>query len=396
MNRPGLAAAILTAAFLAACGGGVTTQPLPVVTASSAPASASVAVGTSPVTQSLSIANGATTDVSVTAAAGTPANASIVISTSSAAPSGGAAITSVQRQIQAITHVSLGYIAFVSNVDVQLAAFPTFKLTFPAALLPAGATIHEAFSDPTVVPVSYIYDVANGPSGTVLSGSATGTTKAPKLLAGKTYVFAFYYETGSAATPTPGPSQSPTPAASATPSAKPSTTATASPTPVPVATGTAPSGSATFSAPSGTYNGLLTSIAPLSTIESGGNGNETFVSIPPGQTGNGVDSAHPNRTITLEVNDSTPLSNSTVYRTSDFNGFKLLVTYGEQFGPGGFGFGRYWIANGGTVTFENVGGGAATYRLTNVTFIPDPGFVSNQAAGTFTLNAVGTASPFTQ
>ncbi len=383
MNRPGLAAAVLTAALLAACGGGgVTTQPVPLASPTSAPVSATLAVGTSPATQSLSVANGATATISVTAAAGTPANASVAISTTAGPPAGGTAIAATLRQIQAVSHVSLAYVIFVANVDVQLAAFPTFTFTFPASVLPAGATIHQAFSDPTVLPLGYIYDVANGANGAPLT--TTASAKAPKLIAGKTYVFALYYETGSAATPTPAPS--------ATPSSAP----TASPTPVATGTGAAPSGSATFSGQSGSYNGLLTSIAPLSTTEGGGNGNETFFSIPPGQTGNGADSAHPNRSITIEVNDTAPLSNSTVYHTSDFNGFKLLVNYGEQFGAGGYGFGRYWIANGGTVTFENVGNGAATYRLTDVTFIPDPGFVSNQATGTFTLNAVGTANPFTQ
>jgi hypothetical protein len=367
MNRPRLAAAVLTAALLAACGGGgVTTQPVPLASPTSAPVSATLAVGTSPATQSLSVANGAAATISVTAAAGTPANASVAISTTAGVPAGGTAIAATLRQIQAVSHVSLAYVIFVANVDVQLAAFPTFTFTFPASVLPAGATIHQAFSDPTVLPLGYIYDVANGANGAPLT--TTASAKAPKLIAGKTYVFALYYETGSAATPTP----------------------------VATGTGAEPSGSATFSGQSGSYNGLLTSIAPLSTTEGGGNGNETFFSIPPGQTGNGADSAHPNRSITIEVNDTAPLSNSTVYHTSDFNGFKLLVNYGEQFGAGGYGFGRYWIANGGKVTFENVGNGAATYRLTDVTFIPDPGFVSNQATGTFTLNAVGTANPFTQ
>lgn len=390
MIRPRLAAAVLTAALLAACGGGVTTQPVPVVSpvATAAPQSASLAVSTSPATQSLSIANGATTSISLTAAAGTPANATVTISTSSGVPAGGTAITSAQRLVQAVTHNAIGYVLFVSNVDVQLAGFPAFSFTFPAAVLPAGTTIHIASSDPSVQPATYTYDLANGPNAATLTPTTAAT--APKLLAGKTYVFAVYYETGTAATPTP------TPTATATATATPTATPTASPTPVATSTGAAPSGSATFSGQSGTYNGLLTSIAPLSTTETGGNTNEEFVSIPPGQTGNGVDSAHPNRSITVEVNDSRPLATGTTYQTSDFNGFKLIVTYAEQFGSGGFGFGRYWVANAGTVSFENVGNGAATYRLTNVTFIPDSHFVSNQATGTFTLNAVGTASPFTQ
>ncbi|MDP9016826.1 MAG: hypothetical protein M3N19_00705, partial [Candidatus Eremiobacteraeota bacterium] len=70
-----------------------------------------------------------------------------------------------------------------------------------------------------------------------------------------------------------------------------------------------------------------------------------------------------------------------------------ILTYGEQFGSGGFGFGRYWIATGGTVTFT-VQNGSATYRVSGATLAPDPGFGSNTAAGTFTMDATGTVSPF--
>ena len=164
-----------------------------------------------------------------------------------------------------------------------------------------------------------------------------------------------------------------------------------------------PSGSATFTSASG-YNGLLAQIASLATTESGnlyqGYYNATFFSIPSGQTaglfGNGADGAHPNRNITLEVNDNVPISTTVTYGSADFTNSKILLTYAEQFGSGGYGSGRYWIANGGTITFENVANGSATYRIRGATFKPDTSFTSNQATGTFVLDAVGTANPFSQ
>lgn len=90
------------------------------------------------------------------------------------------------------------------------------------------------------------------------------------------------------------------PATAAPPTAVPSPTTSAS------ATGSA-SGSATFTSPSG-YNGLATTIALLDTTEFGGNTNATFFSISHGQSGTGADATHPNRKITLEVNDRIPIS----------------------------------------------------------------------------------------
>lgn len=178
-------------------------------------------------------------------------------------------------------------------------------------------------------------------------------------------------------------------ATTARPSPTTSASATLSPVPSSTATGFTTS-SATFTSPSG-YNGLTNTIALLDTTEGGGNTNATFMSIPHGQSGTGADTAHPNRKITLEVNDRAPISNSSSYTTPDFSNGKVFVYYFEEFGSGV----RGWIGSAGTVTFENVGNGSATYRLRGVTLVPDTYFSPNTATGTFVLDASGTANPYT-
>ena len=89
----------------------------------------------------------------------------------------------------------------------------------------------------------------------------------------------------------------------------------------------------------------------------------TFMSIPHGQSGTGADTTHPNRKITLEVNDRAPISNGSSYTTPDFRNGKIS--------------------------------GSATYRLRGVTLVPDPYFSPNTATGTFVLDASGTANPYT-
>ena len=89
----------------------------------------------------------------------------------------------------------------------------------------------------------------------------------------------------------------------------------------------------------------------------------TFMSIPHGQSGTGADTTHPNRKITLEVNDRAPISNGSSYTTPDFRNGKIS--------------------------------GSATYRLRGVTLVADPYFSPNTATGTFVLDASGTANPYT-
>ena len=422
--RPRLAAALVATVLLAACGGVNSLPGAPSTAPTATPSSATFAVSTTGVTQTLSVSNGATAQIGVVAAAGSATTTSIVVSSSATAPTGSPTIASGKRHAMSVSRVPIAYFSFVSSATVQLGSYPSFQITFPATILPTGTTIHEAFLDASMQPPGYSYDIASGPNAATLTATGIG----PTLLAGRPYIFAFYYESGSAATPSPGPTATPnatpTPTASSTPSpaptpavtptATPTTSATPSPTATPSVAPTASptpsasatpvaSGSATFSAASG-YNGLLTQIPLLATTASGnlsqGFYNATFFSIPPGQTGGqaggGVDGAHPNRNITLEVNDNVPISNTLTYGKADFTNSKILLTYGEQFGAGGYGSGRYWIANGGTITFENVANGSATYRIRGATFQPDTSFTSNQATGTFVLDAVGTANPFSQ
>ena len=400
MDRPRLrlVAALLAIATVAACSGTSTSQ-LPVApSATPAPSSTPVATTTtvtvaSAAAQTLPTIGGGSASVSLAATAGTPANASIAVTVSSTPPGGAMAIAAAARKTLALSRIALAYYTFVSSIDIQLTSFPSFTVSFPTSLVPVGTTIKEAFLDAGTSQPVFTYDIAIGTSGATFTSSANP----PKLLAGKTYIIAFYYEIGNTATATPIATPTPT----ASPSTVPTTGATATPVPVPTAIGFA-SGSATFTAVAG-YNGLAGSIAPLVTVENGiaktGTypGNATFESTTQGAPSfSAATSANPLRQIILEVNDNTSISNSTTYATvGSTNNTAVLLYYAEYYSIGGTIMSRNWVASGFTVTFENVGNGAATYRIRGATFIPDTSYTSNPAVGTFTLNAVGTANPYT-
>ncbi len=419
MDRPRLrlVAVLIAVATVSACGGTDNARLLPAPTAAptAAPSFTSVTVASASA-QSLPTIGGGTASVSLAAVAGTPANATVAVTVSSTPPSGAIAIAAVGRKTLTGSRIPLAYYTFVPSVDIQLVSFPSFTVSYPTSLLPAGTTIKEAFLDAGTAQPVFTYDISFGPSGATFTSTAT----APKLLAGKAYIFAFYFESVATATatptvtptptattnPTPTSSPSPSPTATTTaratptatptasPTPTPTTVASASPTPVPTPIGFA-GGSATFTAGAG-YNGLTSSIVPLVTSESGVVGNATFESNQQGAPSFfSGSSANPLRQIVLEVNDNTRISNSTTYSGSDLTNFKVLLTYSEYYTAGGTGTSRNWIASGGTVTFENVANGAATYRLRGVTFIPDASYTSNPATGTFTLDAVGTANPYT-
>ena len=368
-----------------------TPSPVPVSTQTPAPTSTTLAVSSTSA-QPLPAVNGGTASVSLAVPAGATTTATIMVAASASAPSGSIALAAAARAPRAISRTTLAYYAFVPSADIQLASFPAITLAFPTSVLPAGTVLHEAFLDPSTTPPAYVFDLAIGTSA---SGGTTfaPTASVPKLLAGKAYIFAFYSESVSNATATPVPSPSPSAVVSPTPLASATPKSTPTPSPVPASSSSGfISGSATFSPSNATYNGLTSPISPLSTTETGGMGNETFVSIPPGQpSGNGSDPAHPYRSIVLEVNDSKPLSNSTTYMAS-----AVLLTYREDFLSGSTNAGRSWISTGGTITFENVDTTMATYRIRGATMVPDTAYTSNSAVGAFTLDAVGTAKPFTQ
>ncbi len=124
--------------------------------------------------------------------------------------------------------------------------------------------------------------------------------------------------------------------------------------------------------------------------------NTTFQSVAHGQRSQTVFTASdPSRTIDLEVNDTKPIASGTTYSGSDISISKVYLTYTERFGSGSTQTIKSWIANGGTVSFENVGNGQATYRIRGATFVLNPNYSANAGTGTFTLDAVGTANPFT-
>ncbi len=224
------------------------------------------------------------------------------------------------------------------------------------------------------------------------NGSSSPATAAPTVTPVPTSTSTPTPAPTGTAVPTNSPAPTNTPVPTSTPTVTPAPTSTPTVTPAPTSTPTpTPTVAAKFTGGSG-YNGLASSIAILDTVEAGGTGNVQFDSIPHGQTGSG-NAASPNRLITLEINDNTRISNSSTYTSADFNGFKVLAYYAEDLGASANG--RYWIATGGTVTFENVGNGAATYRLRGVTFTPNQLRGQNAAVGSFTLDAVGTANPYT-
>jgi streptogramin lyase len=227
-----VATALTMAAMLAGCGGGGGTS-VPVLTAtptpSPVPSVTTLAVGTSPAAQTLPSLNGTTGTVTLTGAAGTPANASVTVAVTTAPPAGIAALASTARSARAVTRTPIAYFTFTPNVDIQLASFPTFTIAFPAGLVPAGTAIHEAFLDASTSQPLYTLDIAFGPNGATFSSSAA----APKLLAGKSYVFAFYYELDANATSAPTTTPSTVPTATPVPTASPTATPTSSPSPSP-------------------------------------------------------------------------------------------------------------------------------------------------------------------
>jgi hypothetical protein len=244
-----LAAISCAAVLFAACSSGaVSTTPLPAATATATAAatSATLTVGGS-AAQALPAANGATATVSIAAAAGTPATASVAVTASTTPPAGIATLGAFRRAAQAVTRLAEAYYTFVPSVDMQLLSFPAFTLSFPVALLPAGTTVHEAYLDGSTAQPLWTYDIAVGANGSTL----TSTALAPKLIAGKSYVFAFYIETGSAATPSPSPSSAPTATAAPTSSAAPLSDIT-----VPASISTAPVAFTSVSDPA-FFNGFV-------------------------------------------------------------------------------------------------------------------------------------------
>lgn len=225
-----LATALTMAAILAGCGGAAVTS-VPVLTASPtpspAPSGTTIAIGSSPATQTLPSLNGTTGTVTLSGAPGTPANASVTVTVTTAPPAGTTALAATARSAKALTRTPIAYFTFTPNVDIQLASFPTFTISFPPSLVPAGTTIHEAFLDGSTSQPVYTLDIAFGPSGATFSSSAA----APKLLAGKSYIFVFYYEQGSNATPAPSTTPSTGPTATPAPTASPTAIPTASPSP---------------------------------------------------------------------------------------------------------------------------------------------------------------------
>jgi hypothetical protein len=212
----------------AGCSGGSTSvAPLPAATGmpiasptpSALPSSAtSLAVTPAASTFVLPAVNGATASVTFGAVT-PPAGTTIAVTGSATAPAGITALQSGRRRAQSVTRTTLAYYSWTPSATVSLSAFPQFTIAFPASLVLAGTTLHEAFLDASSAQPVYQLDVAFGANGSTLTSSAT----APTLQAGKTYVFVIYLETNATPAPTSSPTSvptaSPTPVATATPAA---------------------------------------------------------------------------------------------------------------------------------------------------------------------------------
>lgn len=99
---------------------------------------------------------------------------------SSTPPSGTPAIAAAARKTLSISRIALAYYTFVPSVDIQLASFPSFTVSYPTSLFAAGATIKEAFLDAGTAQPVFSYDIAFGASGATF----TSTVSTPKLRAG--------------------------------------------------------------------------------------------------------------------------------------------------------------------------------------------------------------------
>ncbi len=206
------AALVAMLSLLAACSsGGTIPTPAP---APSVSTSVTLPVGSAAAPATLPAASGAVAIVSLSSASA-PAGATIAVTYSATAPPGVAPLIAKKTALTGAT--VLAYYTFTPSVNIPLNSFPAFTMTYPSSLLPPGTTIHAAFLDAGTQSPVYQLDIASGTNGVVLSSTAS----APSLLAGKTYVFVFYYL---AAIATPTPTAAPTDAPSASPTATPTAT----------------------------------------------------------------------------------------------------------------------------------------------------------------------------
>ncbi len=210
-------ALVASLAVLAACSaGGALPVPTPAPTASG---TVTIPVGSVAAPVALPAPSGGSATVAL-ASTSAPAGATIAVTYSTTAPTG---VTPLIMKKAALTGATvLAYYTFAPSVTIPLSAFPAFTLTYPTSLLPPGTIIRAAFLDAGTQSPVYQLDIAQGTNGAVL----TSTAMAPSLLAGKTYIFAFYYLAAVATpTPTPTPTDSPT----TSPTVAPTTTPTATP-----------------------------------------------------------------------------------------------------------------------------------------------------------------------
>jgi streptogramin lyase len=213
--------AFLCSVGVTACNGGTssvspisapTSTPSPAPTASPGPANATtLAVTSAASTSALPTVNGGSASVSF-GAVSPPPGATIAVTVSTTPPAGVTALQNVKRATKSVTRTTLAYVTWTPSVTISLTSFPAFSFTFPASLVPAGTTLHEAFLDGSTAQPVWQLDIAFGANG----GTLTSSASAPTLQAGKQYVFVIYIETG--ATPgTPSPTVAPTTAPTSPP-----------------------------------------------------------------------------------------------------------------------------------------------------------------------------------
>jgi hypothetical protein len=224
---------LVAALSVAGCAGG-SSSPSPASTGSSlTPASVTALIpnGTGSIAAAPLGGYQATLGVGSGATPGT----TVTVTSSTTAPAGAAAPSSVRRAASIVGAVPFFYLTLTFSQTTPAAVFTGQTLVLSG--FPAAANYSEEFDDATVAPATKLAAFPGTLSDTTLSFTSifAGT---PSFLAGHTYLLMFYY--------VPGPAPSPTAAASGTPVPLPSgVTPTAAPsigpfsTSAPVAAATA-------------------------------------------------------------------------------------------------------------------------------------------------------------
>jgi hypothetical protein len=163
-------------------------------------------------------------------AATVPAATTLSLTSALKAPAGGPAFPTAARPKDAGTLNVYFYTTIQLSATITFQSLPGFSLTLPATINPAGQQFFYAVSTSTPNSGAVQSFSTQGPA-TVAGQTVTFTpTNTPlTLLAGTSYIVAFYATSATAATPTPTPTATPTAPPTATPTPTPTPTSTPTP-----------------------------------------------------------------------------------------------------------------------------------------------------------------------